>query len=51
MKLGMQVGLGAGHIVLDGDPRIMEKTLESESSTAVLPTPSSYHEIHYITLK
>ena len=25
MKLGMQVGLGPGHIVLDGDPTLLPK--------------------------
>jgi len=27
MKLGMQVGLGPGHIVLDGDPALLPQTV------------------------
>ena len=35
MKLGMQVGLGPGHIVLDGDPAPLPKESQPQFSTHI----------------
>ena len=51
MKLGMQVGLGAGHIVLDGGPAPSPKGAEPPNFGAYLLWPNGWLDLRGLLLR